>query len=95
MASKYLIAAFESKNGQKFYDFENPIQGERYFFNIIAKTRITTEDNVASSREEYEVIPYKPIEIRIPAQKTITFFALMCYLFIAILFVSAAVYYYR
>ena len=36
--SKFVTASFETK--EQFYHFEKPVPGERYYINVIAKTKL-------------------------------------------------------
>jgi hypothetical protein len=46
-----------------------PIAGEHYYVNVIAKVQTVNE-------EEAELIPYKPIELYIPARSFMSRFVL-------------------
>jgi hypothetical protein len=46
-----------------------PLAGERYYVNVIAKVQSVNE-------EEAELIPYKPIELYIPARSFLSRFVL-------------------
>ena len=68
VSSKYIMASFNTEQQNKF-NFKMPIAGERYYVNVIAKVQSVNE-------EEAELIPYKPIELYIPAKSFMSRFVL-------------------
>lgn len=99
VSSSYIMASFNTDNQNKF-NFKMPVAGERYYVNVIAKVK-------SQSDEEADFIPYKPIELFIPARsfmsrfvlcKSSTFlnsYSLVLFIVVVLAFMTGALYFYR
>lgn len=59
LANKLVIASDVTSNTS--YHYRNARAGDKYYFNVIAKMKLK------GSGDEFEYLPYKPNEIRIPS----------------------------
>ena len=58
VSSHFVLATFTTN--ETFYHFKNPIQGEKYYMNVIAQFQSH------GSGKEGDIVPYMPITVVIP-----------------------------
>jgi hypothetical protein len=99
VSSRYIMASFNTDGKNKF-NFKMPNTGEHYYVNVIATVKSQFE-------EEAEFIPYKPVELFIPARSFMsrlilrkfnflfTFLIIVIFIVVVLSFLAGGLYFYR